>query len=310
MDQRAKWLRDERYIRIAGALLMISPFLNYFTSIALSSNLPDKWALKQLMAGFIVASGLSWVGRISNFIVGVLMFRGKSSAWVPVLAILGFTIAKNILTFKSDYQINHIQTVSSLIVNIFLFLLVFESEYRINKEINRRIKEAQLQRSKNAAAKSIEVSTKTPVLQKIETSKTKVTGTSPLHFGSTPLQPLKRKSDKLVERDIKPPTAQDKVKKLVKEKTAFVTNQQKLKKNYSKRPFVIRKGTLIDFDSHGKFAKVFYCTENELWLKVIDHLPSDIHKRIVTLQDPGKKGIIRLKFSRLKDDTLIFRVIA
>lgn len=270
MGQRAKWLQDERYIRIAGAMLLISPFLNYLSSVALNYNVPDKWALKQLIAGFMMASGFSWLGRVSNFVVGFLMFRGKSSAWVPVLAILGFTIAKNIITFKNDFQTNRFQTVGGLIVNVVLFLLVFESEYRLNKEINNRIKAAQQQRSKNHSAQN-------SVKQTTQLEKSKA-------------QPLSQ------------------AKTQVHVPTQAAAN---LKAKPQAKEFLVRKGAPIDFDGHGKFAEVFHCTENELWLKVTDHLPSDIHKKEVTLQVPGKKGQIRLKFSRLRDDsTLIFRVIS
>lgn len=266
MAQRAKWLQDERYIRIAGAMLMVSPLLNYLASVAFSFNNYDKWALKQFIAGFMLASGFSWLGRISNFLVGFLMFRGKSSAWVPVLAILGFTIMKNLITFKSDFQTNRVQTIGGLIINAVLFLLVFASEYRINKELNKKIKAVQLQRSKNSVA--------------VQSSSEKSAGRTETCSDATSI-PTKSQS------------------------------QSKLAPKPEAQKFLIRKGAPIDFEGYGKIAEVFHCTENELWLKVTNHLPADLHKKTVTLQDLGKKGQVRLKFSRLRDDsTLIFRVIA
>lgn len=246
-QKKPKWTRDERFIRIAGALLLVSPLFNYLLSVAWNSNVPDKWAPKQLLAGLMIASGFVWIGRISNIIVGFLMLRGKSSAWIPVLAILGFNIAKNIITFKHDFAINRFQTFMALAINIFMFLLVLQSEYRNNKELNEKLK-------------------------------AKKTGIKP---------------------EIKKETQREELKpeKLVSKKT-------------NKKEFLITKGMPVDFIGHGKFAEVIHCTENELWLKTTDHAPTDIHKRAVTIESPGTKGRIRLKFSGLRDDsTMVFKVL-
>ncbi|MGZ3768118.1 MAG: hypothetical protein ACXVCP_10805 [Bdellovibrio sp.] len=274
MGQKAKWLQDERYIRIAGAMLLVSPFLNYFFSVVFNTNVPDKWSMKQLLTGFMIASGFSWFGRISNFIVGFLMFRGKSSAWVPVLAILGFTIAKNIITFKGDFQINKFQTLGGLAINIVLFLLVFESEYRINKEINKRIKDVQLRRNQ------------------------KLTVSSSLNTQAQIQNNLIKKTSSATQ-----------IPNLTNLKPEHIKQQNPPKK--IKREITIKKGTVIDFDGFGKFAEVFFCSENELWLKVKEHLPPEIHKKTVVLKVPGQRKGIKLKFSRFNEEsTLIFRVIA
>lgn len=254
MGQKAKWLQDERYIRIAGALLMISPIMNLMVSVALNSTIPNKWSLANLYTAFMLASGLAWVGRISNFVVGFLMVRGKSSAWVPVLTILGFSIAKNFITFKQDFQINPYQAVISIIINIGLFLLVFESEYRINKELTRKLQEA---RARQAAAAAAAVTVPAP--KEVPTE---------LPPANLPPRPVERKS------------------------------------------FVIQKNMPIEFDGHGKIAEVIHCTEHELWIKPTNHLPANIHKKTVTLEDPRQPGQVRLKFSGIRDDsTLVFRVV-
>ena len=92
-------------------LFLINPFLNYLLSVGLNPNIPNK-TFKFIVLGFFSSTGFDWISRVSNFSVGFLMFRGKNSAWVPVLAILGFAIAKNLITFKQYYQLN--QTVRVL----------------------------------------------------------------------------------------------------------------------------------------------------------------------------------------------------
>lgn len=250
MGQKASWLKDERCIRIAGALLMISPFLNYIASVAFNSNLVDKWAFKEFVAGFILTNGFTWLGRITNFVVGFLMFRGKSSAWVPVLAVLGFAIAKSIITFKNYIHISTLQTVGSLLINVLLFLLVFESEYRINGELNKKIQAARESRTKGHLVEKTPATTPPPISK------------------------------------INPPAVRSK-------------------------EFLITKGASIDFEGLGKFAEVIHCTDQELWVKATNHFPEDLHRRPVTLQAPGQRGRVRLKFSSLRDDSiLVFRVIA
>lgn len=257
MSQKAGWLKNERYIRIAGFLLMVSPFLNYLASVVFNSNINDKWAFKSLLTGFMLATGFSWLGRISNFIVGFLMFRGKSSAWIPVLAVLGFAIAKNIITFKNDFHISPWQTLVYLLVNVLLFLLVFESEYRINNELNKKLQAAKERHSENSA--------------------------------------------------VSKPTAQALLTPLAKTLAPAAVAPMAEKRSQG---FVITKGASIDFEGFGKFAEVIHCTDQELWLKATNHLPADIHKKTVTLKASGKKGQVRLKFSNIREDSvMIFRVI-
>lgn len=266
MGQQAKWLRDERYIRIAGFLLMLSPVLNYLVSIAFSSHL--NYTGKEFVMGFFVSSGFVWLGRLSSFIVGYLMFRGKSSAWVPVLAILGFTIAKNIITFKHDFQISQIQTLSSIAINVGLFLLVFESEYRINKELNNKIQAARARRKADGRSD----------------------GRAADH--TSPQAPSKRVT-----------SSEDKI---ISSKT-FSSSKPKS----SAKEFMIEKGAAIDFEGYGLFAKVIHCTEKELWVQTIEHLPAEIHKKTVTLQAPGSRSSVQLKFSGVRDDSVVvFRVVS
>lgn len=151
MRKRMKWLDDERYIRFAGAMLLISPFFNFFLSVAANNTIPDKWAPYQLWAVFTAATTLQWIMRGLKMVVGFLMFRGKSSAWIPVLAILGVTIVSNFLTFKKDMEISKVQTVLSIVINIILFLIVFRAEFRLNQEFERKLAAARAAKAATSA---------------------------------------------------------------------------------------------------------------------------------------------------------------
>lgn len=277
---KSHWNRDERYIRIAGALLMVSPLMNFLMGVALNSIDSDKWTLHKLTASFMMVTGLTWIGRICNLLAGFLMLRGKSSAWIAVLAILGFTIAKNIITFKQDFQTNHLQTIVSFMINLGLFLLVLESEHRANKELDRKVQEARLRQQAARVAGAAPAPAPTPV------QTVKPTAAKPATVTATVSKPLPAKQ-----------TA----------KTQTAAPQKRPAKHVE---FVVKRGMPIVFDGHGKIGEVLNCTPNELWLKPTNHLPQDIHKRTVTLQDPENHQI-RLKFAGLRDDsTLIFRLIS
>lgn len=278
MSQQKSWLRDERLLRIAGVFLIISPLMNFLISMAtMNANVPNKWALHNLISSFMVATNLSWISRISNVVVGVLMARGKSSAWVPVLAILGFTIAKNFITFRSDFNVNHFQTISSLAVNVLLFLLVFQAEYHANKELDQRLQAARAAK-KNAAG------------------------------SATVATPASSATTSVAKQPVKAAKAAS--------PTQSAKASEKAQPTIPARPrlrhveFVVKRGMPIVFDGHGKIAEVIHCTDQELWLKPTNHLPRDIHKRTVTLQDPTHKGKVRLKFSGVREDSVIvFRLI-
>lgn len=140
MRNKAKWLQDPRVIRTAGAFLMISPLFNLFVNVYVNPSFTNKWTISHLYAVFMNASTIDWLGRISNFTVGYLMFRGQSSSWMAVLAILAFSISQNLYTFSHYYRLNKFFTVSSLLTNVAFFLLVFEAEYRLNLSIGARTK--------------------------------------------------------------------------------------------------------------------------------------------------------------------------
>ncbi|MEK2688082.1 hypothetical protein [Bdellovibrio sp. GT3] len=131
-----------RLLRIAGVLLLLSPFLNFFISIAMLPAGPHKWSWAYLSAVLMAATPMQWALRISKIVVGYLMIRAKSSAWLPVLVILAVTIAHNFLTFSKDWRTSSVQTVLSLLMNFTLFGMVLNAEIQVNRELNEKLKAA------------------------------------------------------------------------------------------------------------------------------------------------------------------------
>ena len=134
-------------LRGVGALLMLAPFLNFFVSIAMLPASPNKWTWAYLSAVFLAASPMQWALRVSKIVIGYLMFKAKSSAWMPVLIILVVTIAYNFLTFSRDFRTNSFQAVTSILINFILFGLVLSAEIRSQKELNAKLAAARAARA-------------------------------------------------------------------------------------------------------------------------------------------------------------------
>ncbi|WP_413582116.1 hypothetical protein [Bdellovibrio sp. HCB288] len=136
-----------RLLRIAGVLLLLSPFLNFFISIAMLPAGPHKWSWAYMSAVLLAATPMQWALRISKIVVGYLMIRAKSSAWLPVLVILAVTIAHNFLTFSKDWRTSSVQTLLSLLMNFTLFGMVLNAEIQVNCELNEKLKAARAAKS-------------------------------------------------------------------------------------------------------------------------------------------------------------------
>jgi hypothetical protein len=73
--------------------------------------------------------------------------------------------------------------------------------------------------------------------------------------------------------------------------------------------FVIAKGTVVQFEGFGHFAKVIRCHGDEIWLQGTRELPKDIEKRSVILDSADRKKSVRLKYNRTQDDQyLVFKI--
>ncbi len=275
MERPQVHLKETLLFRIAGFFLLLSPFLNFLVSYAALPGGADHWQFKQIIASFMVATGMPWVLRISKFIVGLLMVRGKSSAWLPVLVILAVTIAYNFLTFSHDFQISKTQTLVSLVTNVLLFGFILRAEVRINRELEERVKTARAARA---------------------TAPKQTNPASAIAAAEAVAMPVKKEI-------AGNPRPQREAKKIVDEIVPVAP---------SKAPVVheviFRKGTLVDFEGFGKFAEIIYCREDELWLRSTGELPHDITKREVILDSSDGKAHLRLKFhSQQGKEIIIFK---
>lgn len=300
MSSRKKWLDDQRYIRMAGFLLVISPFANFFVSVAAASSSPNSLTVPMLWYAFVNVSALAWIMRALKVIVGLLMIRGKSSAWIPVMAILGFTIAYNLMTFKRDYSVSPMQAILSLLTNVVFFLIVFRAEFRVTQEINNKLKAVREQRDLNkqmsAGPQSLSAQ---PVAEKaLEPVK------KPLEFK----MPEVKKAAAAPEPGM-PQPAKKVYAKQSASKPAPVIKLPKKRKVQGE--IAINKGTVVAFEGHGAFAKVIFCTADELWLESTGAPPENFKDRSIVLDSTKPKGSIRLRYDRTQNDSvLIFKVVS
>lgn len=127
---KQRLLQREKYIRISGFFLMVSPFFNLIVSIMTalrSSNL----SLTQPILIQILKSVplLVWALWIPIFITGLMMVKGRRTSWSSVLVLLGIFIICNIINFKNDMKFGWIQPTIYLLTNITLFILVYSQEF-------------------------------------------------------------------------------------------------------------------------------------------------------------------------------------
>ena len=256
-------------------------FRSFLISYSALGSRPDKWTVGVIWGSFMIATGMQWVLRISKFIIGFLMLRGKSSAWLPVLVILSVTIAHNFITFKNDYAISSGQTIFALVINFALFGFVLRAEIRNGRELEQKVRAARQARA--AAANPAMAAPLKPITaaSAVVTPKTNDVPKD-VPIASAPAA----KVTELPKKKIFEPQIKPELKTIVHEIT-------------------FRKGTVIDFEGHGKFAEIIYCHEDELWLHSIGDLPQDITKKEVVLHSDDGKGTLRLKFHRQQGKQII-----
>ncbi|WP_413584792.1 hypothetical protein [Bdellovibrio sp. HCB274] len=265
-----------RYLRIAGILLLLSPFLNFFISVAMLPASPSKWTWAYLSAMYLAATPMQWALRISKIVVGYLMFRAKSSAWLPVLVILAVTIAYNFLTFSKDWRTSSTQTVLSLLINFALFGMVLRAEILVNRELNEKLQAA---RAAKAAAKT--------TLAAMPTAAT-VPHTA---LENAPEQFPKEAS----------------VVQLFPDNESPVSSESPPPETIVE--FAITKGSAIDFEGVGQFAEVVRCQEDEIWIKGLTESPSGLTTRPVILESTESGASICLHYDRHdSDDVLVFKI--
>lgn len=258
-----------RYLRLVGAILMLTPFINFIVSVAMLPPAPNKWTWAYMSALFFAASPLQWALRASKVVIGYLMLRAKSSAWLPVLVILVVTIAYNFLTFSRDFRTNSFQAVTSILINFVLFGLVLNAEIKSQKELNAKLAAAR-------AAKTAGVAKPQP---QIETTSSEPSST------------------------VEAKTVKDNVIPLMS------TEPDETAPEEIEVEFQIAKGSQIDFEGFGHFAEVVHCQDDELWIRGTDTTPLGITSRPVILESSENGASVRLHYLRNDGpDIMIFKV--
>lgn len=260
-----------RYLRLVGAILMLTPFINFIVSVAMLPPAPNKWTWAYMSALFFAASPLQWALRASKVVIGYLLLRAKSSAWLPVLVILVVTIAYNFLTFSRDFRTNSFQAVTSILINFVLFGLVLNAEIKSQKELNAKLAAARAAKAAGAAKPQTQV-------------EIAVAEPSPAIEANT------------IEDNVIPLMATQSEE--VSETSPAVEVE-----------FQITKGSQIDFEGFGQFAEVVRCQDDELWIRGTHTTPLGITSRPVILESSESGASVRLHYLRNDGpDIMIFKV--
>lgn len=123
-------LQREKYIRVAGGFLMVSPFFNLAVSIYAALKHYNRAltypVFVQILKGIPIHVWALW---IPVFITGLMMLKGRRASWKVVLGLLGLFIVFNIINFKNDMVLGWFQPTLYLLTNISLFALVYSQEF-------------------------------------------------------------------------------------------------------------------------------------------------------------------------------------
>ena len=125
-----KFLHREKYIRIGGVLLLLSPIFNFLMSFALTHNTSRGWSFGILWILLRSMTWTSWGLSLSSMIVGAIMLKGRRSTWAFVLLVLGFYLIWDCIHFTRDARDSgYTQPILALAINCGLFVLVYLQEF-------------------------------------------------------------------------------------------------------------------------------------------------------------------------------------
>lgn len=126
---KQRLLQREKFIRVAGLLLMLSPFFNLI--ITIHTALGPNRKLTQLNFFQVLESipMLVWALWTFALVTGLMMIKVRRASWLAVLGLLGVFIVFNIVNFKKDLAIGWLQPTIYLLTNITLFALVYAQEF-------------------------------------------------------------------------------------------------------------------------------------------------------------------------------------
>ena len=125
-----KFLHREKYIRLGGILLLVSPIFNFLMSFALTHQTSRGWSFDVLWRVIKLMTWTSWALSLSSILVGGIMLKGRRSTWAFVLLVLGFYVIWDCVHFTRDMRDGGIaQPILALAINCGLFGLVYLQEF-------------------------------------------------------------------------------------------------------------------------------------------------------------------------------------
>ena len=128
-ESSPRLLQREKYIRMAGLLLMVSPFFNFFFSVhnALGPNVKlTQPILEKIIRDLPI---FIWLAAPVAIVTGFMMLKGRRSSWISVMALLGVFIIFNFMNIRQDFKTGWFQPTLNLITNLSLFILVYAQEF-------------------------------------------------------------------------------------------------------------------------------------------------------------------------------------
>lgn len=99
-----KVLEKKGVIQAFGVALMVAPFLNTLTKLYLTMPNPSQWSGAVYWSFLINKSLAIQVLSVLTILCGVMMLRGKASAWRFTLFLLGALITNQLINFSSNFR--------------------------------------------------------------------------------------------------------------------------------------------------------------------------------------------------------------
>ncbi len=116
-------LERKGVIRLFGAGLLLSPFVNILVKIYVVPVVTNRWSFAFAWKVFEANSFPNKALFIISFTMGALMLRGSSTAWKYVLMLLGCQIVNQLVNFGPNFRASPLFAVFFLI-NVTIFLAI------------------------------------------------------------------------------------------------------------------------------------------------------------------------------------------
>lgn len=284
---KIKLIRQEKFIRFSGVMMMFSPFVNFALSIAPVQNVGDKTSLPVLWALARSINTIHLLLWAASFGVGLMMLKGRRSSWISVLAILGIFIVFDFLNLRKNSARGWEQPLISIGFNLAIFILVYVQEFRQSSQPRPK---PVAQPKPVAPPKPIEPpqpKKPNPIVTWIRNVKLPEVKIPEIKLAkSTPPKPVPM-TEPVVQSRVAPKQEITPVREF----------------RMPKVPNLI--GHVIHFDGHGPWARIVNLDERELYLRGFREPPPMLMKRAVEI-DIGKETY-RLRMTSRQGQLYTFR---